>query len=47
LDEIPNEPAKEDQQQRDYFYDKRRTLLVDYLEYEMTNKLRVVLENEA
>lgn len=43
---IPEEPAKELKQQVSYFDKHGRTLLVDYLELELKEKERVVVEND-
>ena len=45
-DFIPNEPAKEDRQQRAYFEKNGTPLLVDYLKLELEKGARVVVENE-
>jgi UDPglucose--hexose-1-phosphate uridylyltransferase len=42
---IPNEPAKEDVQQRRYYEREGRTLLSDYAEREMVDRERIVVEN--
>jgi UDPglucose--hexose-1-phosphate uridylyltransferase len=47
IDALPNEPAKEDRQQRHYFEREGRPLLVDYAALETERGERVVLENEA
>ncbi len=44
--EIPNEPAAEDVNQRIYFEKKGTPLLIDYLEQESEQKERIVVENE-
>jgi UDPglucose--hexose-1-phosphate uridylyltransferase len=46
IDALPNEPAKEDRQQRLYFEREGRPLLVDYATLESERGERVVLENE-
>jgi UDPglucose--hexose-1-phosphate uridylyltransferase len=43
---LPNEPAKEDRQQRDYFDKHGSPLLVDYTTLEMAQGERVVVANE-
>lgn len=43
---LPNEPAKEERQQRAYFEEYRSPLLVDYANLEATQEERVVVENE-
>jgi UDPglucose--hexose-1-phosphate uridylyltransferase len=45
-DFIPNEPAKEDRQQRAYFADRASVLLLDYLNLELQKEERVVVEND-
>jgi UDPglucose--hexose-1-phosphate uridylyltransferase len=45
-DRIPNEPTKEDHCQRQYFREKSRVLLVDYLELELAGRNRLILEND-
>ena len=46
LDALPNEPAKEDAQQKAYYEKEKRPLLLDYAELEQTQQERVVVENE-
>lgn len=46
LDELPNEPRKEDVQQRAYTERNGRPLLLDYANVEQEEKERVVVENE-
>ncbi|MBN2003382.1 MAG: UDP-glucose--hexose-1-phosphate uridylyltransferase [Anaerolineae bacterium] len=46
LNALPNEPAKEDRQQREYFEENSRPLLQVYAELETEEKTRVVVENE-
>ncbi len=46
LDALPNEPFKEDVQQRIYHRAKDRVLLLDYAELETEIRDRLVLENE-
>jgi UDPglucose--hexose-1-phosphate uridylyltransferase len=46
LDSLPNEPAKEDEQQRRYFDENGRSLLLDYAVLEQTETERIVVENE-
>ena len=43
---LPNEPAKEDRQQRAYFADHRSPLLLDYVNLEADRQERIVVENE-
>lgn len=43
---LPNEPAREDRQQRVYFAEYGRPLLVDYAHLEAEKRKRVVIENE-
>ena len=43
---LPNEPFKEDLNQRKYFEENNSVLLVDYLEKELERKERIVIENE-
>ncbi|RAK67105.1 UDP-glucose--hexose-1-phosphate uridylyltransferase [Hymenobacter edaphi] len=43
---VPGDPAKETVQQRAYFQQHGRTLLTDYLEIELREQTRVVLDNE-
>jgi UDPglucose--hexose-1-phosphate uridylyltransferase len=45
-DSLPNEPAKEDEQQRRYFEEHGRSLLVDYAELEWEQKERLVISND-
>jgi UDPglucose--hexose-1-phosphate uridylyltransferase len=45
LDTLPNEPAKEDRQQRTYFADNKHALLMDYAILEGEAKERLVSEN--
>ncbi len=44
-DALPNEPAKEDRQQRAYLAGHGRPLLLDYVELEEERRERVVVEN--
>ena len=46
LDALPNEPFKEDNNQRAYFERNGRPLLLDYMEMEMEKGERLVVENE-
>jgi len=46
LNTLPNEPAKEDRQQREYFEENSRPLLQVYAELESEEKTRIVVENE-
>jgi len=43
---LPNEPAKEERQQRAYFAKNHSPLLVDYAELETRQQERIVVENE-
>lgn len=43
---LPNEPAKEDRQQRAYFEERGRPLLMDYSDIETMRYERVVVENK-
>jgi len=43
---IPDEPAKEDQTQKEYFKKHNKSLLKDYLEQELAKKERIVVENQ-
>jgi UDPglucose--hexose-1-phosphate uridylyltransferase len=45
-DFIPNEPAKEDRQQRAYAADQGSVLLLDYLKLELEKVERVVVQND-
>ena len=45
-DFIPNEPAKEDRQQRAYLADQGSVLLLDYLKLELQKVERVVVQND-
>lgn len=47
LGALPNEARKEDAQQRAYFEAHRRWLLLDYLQQEVLQAERVILENSA
>jgi UDPglucose--hexose-1-phosphate uridylyltransferase len=47
LDDLPNEPAKEERQQREYFNQQQRPLLLDYVALEMEMGERVVVSNES
>lgn len=42
---LPNEPAKEDRSQREYFARHGRPMLMDYLDQELRHGERVVVEN--
>jgi UDPglucose--hexose-1-phosphate uridylyltransferase len=46
-DFIPNEPAKEDRQQRAYWQKNSSPLLMDYLNRELQNGERVIVENDG
>ncbi len=43
---LPNEPAKEDRQQRDYYAAHGSPLLLDYASLEIARRERVVVEND-
>ena len=45
-DFLPNEPAKEDRQQRAYWESHGSPLLVDYLERELKEDARIVVQND-
>jgi UDPglucose--hexose-1-phosphate uridylyltransferase len=45
LDALPNEPFKEDREQRAYFAEHGRPLLLDYAAIEAKTGTRVILEN--
>jgi UDPglucose--hexose-1-phosphate uridylyltransferase len=45
-DQLPNEPAKEDRQQRRYLEDHGRPLLMDYAAQELENGDRIVLSSD-
>lgn len=47
LNALPNEARKEDAQQRAYFEAHRRPLLLDYLQQEVLQAERVILDNAA
>ena len=46
IDTLPNEPFKEDVNQRAYWEENGRSLLVDYAQLELKEQTRVVVENE-
>lgn len=46
LDRLPNKPFKEDVQQRTYWQENGRSLLVDYAQQEAEKKERIVIENK-
>jgi UDPglucose--hexose-1-phosphate uridylyltransferase len=46
IDELPNEPAKENRRQRIYWKRHSRPLLMDYLQLEFEERRRIVLEND-
>lgn len=46
LDTLPNEPRKEDAQQRAYWEQHERPLLLDYARLELEGRERIVVENE-
>ncbi len=43
--ELPNEPAREDRQQRQYFAEHQSALLMDYVQRELDQQERTVVEN--
>ncbi|HPK02344.1 MAG TPA: UDP-glucose--hexose-1-phosphate uridylyltransferase [Candidatus Sumerlaeota bacterium] len=45
-DALPNEPAREDAEQRRYFTDRGRPLLLDYAQLELDREERVIVQNE-
>ena len=47
LDDLPNEPAKEELHQREYYAEKGRPLLVDYADLETELGERLVVSNES
>ncbi len=47
LDALPNEPFKEDRQQRSYCAEHGRPLLLDYVERELASGERVAVANDA
>jgi len=47
LNALPNEPFKEDRSQRDYLNQHGTPLLIDYLNEEISDGTRIVLENDA
>ncbi len=46
LDALPNEPAKEDVKQKEYWEENGRSLLLDYAQLEAEQQERIVVENE-
>jgi len=46
-DFLPEEPAKEDENQKSYFKKNGRALLLDYLKEELTLNERIVVENDT
>ncbi len=46
-DFIPQEPKAEDQNQREYFNNNKKVLLLDYLEKELRFQERIIIENET
>jgi len=44
---VPNEPAREDERQRRYLEEHRSVMLLDYLDLERRQKIRLVAENES
>lgn len=47
LDDLPNEPYKEDLRQHEYYEEYGRPLLLDYVELELEREERVVLSNDG
>ena len=45
LDTLPNEPAKEDVQQKAYWQENGRSLLLDYVQLEAEKQMRIVVDN--
>jgi len=45
-DTLPTEPDKEDREQRRYYYQHSSPLLLDYLDLELAQRERIVVENE-
>ena len=45
-DIVPTEPGKEDREQHRYFYQHSTPLLLEYLELELAQRERIVVENE-
>jgi UDPglucose--hexose-1-phosphate uridylyltransferase len=43
---LPNEPSKEDEHQRSYTNEFNSILLLDYLEFEMEQRTRAIVEND-
>ncbi len=43
--ELPNEPAREDRQQRQYFAERQSVLLLDYAQREQERQERTIVEN--
>lgn len=46
LDQLPNEPRKENERQQAYFAEHSRPLLLDYVNLELEQRERLVVENE-
>ena len=46
LDDLPNQPAKEEYHQKTYFDQHGRPMLLDYVEAELKNDIRVIEKNE-
>jgi UDPglucose--hexose-1-phosphate uridylyltransferase len=46
LNDLPNEPAKEDRQQQAYYEEWKRPLLLDYAALELEQQERIVVQNE-
>jgi len=45
-EDLPNEPRKEDQNQRAYSAERQNSLLLDYAEFEIERQERIVLQND-
>ncbi len=46
LDAMPNEPAKEDVRQKDYFQKHNQPLLLDYVDAEFKKEVRIIEQND-
>jgi len=46
MDILPNEPAREDHHQRQYFNEHQQNMLIEYLHQELNAQERIVIENE-
>lgn len=46
MDALPNEPFKEDQQQKAYYEREKRPLLLDILDLELAQQERIVVQND-